>query len=223
MTKKVQNPETDILIESKGKVESFFDKYGSKLMWALVAITIIAVGIFIWRNYAESSQQERAAEANKERRELEMKASAEDFSIDYAETAAAYMAIANKYSDTAEGNLCYYDAAANYLRAGDLANAKAALAKFQNVEGDFGALINAQALVLAGDIAVEEGDFQTAAAKFEKALAACKNANIYGEAALKLGLTYEAMGNDAKAQQVYKAAAEKHASLVAKFAKYIKE
>ena len=47
MTKKVQNPETDILIESKGKVESFFDKYGSKLMWALVAITIIAVGIFI--------------------------------------------------------------------------------------------------------------------------------------------------------------------------------
>ena len=36
-------------------------------------------------------------------------------------------------------------------------------------------------------------------------------------------MTYEAMGNDAKAQQVYKAAAEKHASLVAKFAKYIKE
>ena len=45
MTKKVQNPETDIMIESKGKIESFFDKYGSKIMWGLLAVAVIGIGV----------------------------------------------------------------------------------------------------------------------------------------------------------------------------------
>ena len=66
-------------------------------------------------------------------------------------------------------------------------------------------------------------DTEQLAAKFEEALAASNNANIYGDNALKLGLTYEAMGDEAKAQKVYKNAVETHTVLAAKFSKYIKE
>jgi tetratricopeptide (TPR) repeat protein len=149
--------------------------------------------------------------------------SAESFSVDYATTADSYMAIAKEYEETAAGNTSYYMAASNYLYANDLANAKAAIEKFQEVEGEFGQHINAMALTLKGDIAVEEMDYQSAAAHFEKALAASTNSDIYGQNAMKLALVYEAMGDDAKAQQVYKTAIEKHSTLVAKFAKYIKE
>lgn len=228
MTKKAQTPETDILVESKGKIESFFDKYGNKLMWALVAITVIAVGIFIWSNI--SSQKAEAHEQEAQIKFFEVlnasgvtNNTADSFSVDYATTAESYMAIANEYVDTAAGNTSYFMAASSYLYAGDIANAKAAIAKFQDIEGNFGKHINAMALALKGDIAVEEKDYQSAAANFEQALAASHNADIYGSNAAKLGLVYEAMGDEAKAQEVYKAATAKYPTLANKFAKYIKE
>lgn len=228
MTKKVQTPETDIMVESKTKIESFFDKFGSKLMWGLVAVTVIAVGIFFFvnRNEKQNVADNAAARQNETAVVFEstnIMTGVTSFDIDYTATAEAYLAIANEYPETASGNMCYFLAASNYLYAGDLANAKAALAKLQNVEGELGAHINAMALTLAGDIAVEEGDYQTAAAKFEKALAASKNTDIYGDNALKLGLVYEAMGDEAQAQATYKKAVEAHAELKALFANYIKE
>jgi tetratricopeptide (TPR) repeat protein len=228
MTKKVQTPETDIMVESKTKIESFFDKYGSKVMWGLVAVSVIAVGIFFFINRSEKKEAAQNAAARQAATALvyqntNMMTGETSLDIDYAATAESYMAIANEYPETASGNMCYFLAASNYLYAGDLANAKAALAKLQNVEGDLGAHINAMALTLAGDIAVEENDYQTAAAKFEKALAASKNVDIYGDNTLKLGLVYEAMGDEAKAQATYKKAVETYPELKAVFANYIKE
>ena len=222
MTKKAHTPETDILIESKGKVESFFDKYGRKLMWGLVAITVVAVGIFVWYNISESKKAQAEMEATQKFSSVVLTAN-NSFDIDYVATAEAYMAIAKEYDETAAGNTSYFMAASNYLLANDLVNAKAAIEKFQDVEGDLGQHMNAMALTLKGDIAVEENDYQSAASYFEKALAASKNSDIYGQNAMKLGLVYEAMGDEAKAQNVYKTAIEKHSTLVAMFAKYIKE
>ena len=222
MTKKAHTPETDILIESKGKIESFFDKYGRKLMWGLVAITVVAVGIFVWYNISESKKAQAEMEATQKFSSVVLTAN-NSFDIDYVATAEAYMAIAKEYDETAAGNTSYFMAASNYLLANDLVNAKAAIEKFQDVEGDFGQHMNAMALTLKGDIAVEENDYQSAAAYFEKALAASNNSDIYGQNAMKLGLVYEAMGDEAKAQNVYKTAIEKHSTLVAMFAKYIKE
>lgn len=228
MTKRVQTPETDILIESKGKVESFFDKYGNKLMWGLVAVTIVAVGIFIWHNMSAKKSLAHEQEAQVKFFEVLNNSnvadnSAESFSVDYATTADSYMAIAKQYEDTAAGNTSYFMAASNYLNANDIANAKAALAKFEKVEGDFGKHINAMALALKGDIAVEEKDYQSAAANFEEALAASQNADIFGQNTYKLALVYEAMGEEAKAQKLYKDAVTKYPELAIKYGKYIKE
>ena len=88
MTKKVHTPETDILIESKGKMESFFDKYGSKLMWGLVAIAVIGIGVFFWLNYADGKNAKAEAAASVKHFEVLNDSNAtantaESFSIDY--------------------------------------------------------------------------------------------------------------------------------------------
>ena len=228
MTKKAHTPETDILVESKGKIESFFDKYGNKLMWGLVAVTVVAMGIFIWNNVAQKKAMALAEEAQIKFFEVlnnsgAASASADSFSVDYATTAESYMAIAKQYSETAVGNTSYFMAASAYLNAGDFANAKTAIEKFEEIEGDFGKHMNAMALTLKGDIAVEEKDYQTAAANFEKALAASANADIHGQNALKLGLVYEAMGDNAKAQKIYKDAVTKYPELAISLGRYILE
>ena len=222
MTKKAHTPETDILIESKGKVESFFDKYGRKLMWGLVAVTVVAVGIFIWYNISESNKAQAEMEATQKFSSVVLTAD-NSFDIDYAATAESYMAIAKQYSETAVGNTSYFMAASAYLNAGDFANAKTAIEKFEEIEGDFGKHMNAMALTLKGDIAVEEKDYQTAAANFEKALAASANADIHGQNALKLGLVYEAMGDNAKAQKIYKDAVTKYPELAISLGRFILE
>lgn len=228
MTKKSQTPETDILVESKGKIETFFDKFGSKVMWGLVAVTVIAVGIFIWNNYSDSKQEQLNIDA-----EAKFIATQNKYpfglTTNYTEAAEAYLAIANEYEEAAITPICYFVAASSYLQAystsldaTDLENAKAAIAKFTKVEGEFGKHINAMALTLEGDIAVEEKDYATAAERFESVLAASTNSDIYGMNAVKLGLTYEAQGKDAEAQEVYKKATEKYPVLEAKMKAYIK-
>lgn len=221
MAKKVQTPETDILVESKGKIETFFDKFGNKLMWGLVAVTVIAVGIFIWYNYSESKQEELNLNAQTEFIELQNQQMM-DIAADDATYAASYVAIAEKYEGATVVPMCYYMAGVLYLQAGDLDSAKANLDKVTEIEGDYGQLINATVLKLQGDIAVEQKDYQTAVSYFEDALEVSANADIYGDVAIKLGLTYEALGEGNKAQEVYEKAIEEYPSLQNVMAEFIK-
>lgn len=223
MTKKVQTPETDILVESKGKVESFFDKYGNKLMWALVAVTIIAVGIFVWHNYSEKKQLANEQEAQVALFGVITEYDLSALDVDYTVAAESYAALAAKYPEAAAGNVARFMSASAYLHAGELDAAKAAIAKYENAEGNYGKVINTMALTLKGDIAVEEADYQTAANYFAKALKSSSNLDLYASNALKLALVYEAMNDDAKAQEVYNATVAKYPELTTYFAKYIKE
>lgn len=219
MTKKMQTPETDIMVESKGKVESFFDKYGNKLMWALVAVTIIVVGVFVWKNQSEKAAVEAEQKAQAALFGVMVEYSAAD--VDNVAAAEAYAAVNNKYQDAAAGNIAAYMAASSYLQANELDKAKAAIAKYENTDGDFGKMINALALTMKGDIAVEEMDYKTAAANFVKALKASTTESLYMKNAKKLALVYEAMGDEANAQQVYKNAVKKYPENKS-FEKYIK-
>ena len=65
MTNKVQNPENDLMVETKGKLEIFFDKYGDKLLKAVIGIAIAAVVVFVAVSVIKSSSQknEQAAQA----------------------------------------------------------------------------------------------------------------------------------------------------------------
>jgi tetratricopeptide (TPR) repeat protein len=213
MANKVQNPETDIMVETKGKLELFFDNYGNKVLKALVGITLVAVAIFvvvgIMNNSAE--KKENAAQA------------ALTVALTTEAEVEAYVAIANDYAGTKAANTAVYMAGAEYLEAGDLENAKAYLAKYENAEGAAGEIINALVYTLRGDIAVEENDLQSAAELFTKALEASDDMYTAETATRKVALVYAAMGDAQKASEAYKALVAKYPELTISYAKYIAE
>lgn len=213
MANKVQMPENDLMVETKGKLELFFDKYGNKLLKGLLAVTLIAVAVFAWVSISSNSdlKRENAAQA------------ALTVALTTESDVAAFEAIVNEYEGTKAANTAAYLAGAEYLKAGDIANAKASLAKYADVEGAAGEVINALVYTLRGDVAVEENDLQTAADLYRKAIVANNEASSVEAATKKLALVLEAMGDKAAAMEAYKALVEKHPDLKAQYAKYIFE
>lgn len=213
MANKVQMPENDLMVETKGKLELFFDKYGSKLLKGLMCVTLIAVAIFAWVSISANSdlKRENAAQA------------ALTVALTTESDAAAFEAIVNEYEGSKAANTAAYIAGAEYLKAGDIANAKASLAKYADVEGAAGEVINALVYTLRGDVAVEENDLQTAADLYRKAIAANDEVSSVAAATRKLALVLEAMGDKAAAMEAYKALVEKYPDLKAQYAKYIFE
>jgi hypothetical protein len=59
MAKNVNTPETDVIIDAKGKLELLFEKYGKMLLIVLVVIGVAVGGYFIYKNYADKKEQER--------------------------------------------------------------------------------------------------------------------------------------------------------------------
>ena len=213
MANKVQNPETDIMVETKGKLETFFDNYGNKLLWGLTGIAAAAVVIFAIVSFTKNSTEnkEHAAQA------------ALTVALTTDAEVEAFVAVVDEYAGTKAANTAAYVAGAEYLKAGDLENAKAYLAKYENAEGGAGEIINALVLTLRGDIAVEENDLQSAAELFNAAIAASDDIATYEKNTHKLALVYHAMGETQKANEAYKALIAKYPELTVSYAKYIAE
>jgi len=213
MANKVQMPENDLMVETKGKLELFFDKYGNKLLWCLVGVTVVAVAIFAWVSISSNSElkNENAAQA------------ALTVALTTDGDVATFEAIVKEYNGTKAANTAAYLAGAEYLKAGDLANAKASLEKYNDVKGAAGEVINALVYTLRGDVAVEENDLQTAADLYRKAIAANKEQGNVEAATKKLALVLEAMGDKAAAMEAYKALVEMYPEVKAQYAKYIFE
>jgi TolA-binding protein len=213
MANKVQNPEHDLMVETKGKLETFFDNYGNKILWTLIGITITAVAVYLVLSFMNSSNQKKENTAQ----------AALTVALTTEADVAAYVAIVDEYAGTKAANTAAYMAGAEYLQAGDLENAKAYLAKYTNAEGAAGEIINALVYTLRGDIAVEENDLQSAAELFTKAMNASNDLYTAESATRKLALVYGAMGDAEKASEAYKALVAKFPELSATYAKYIAE
>jgi tetratricopeptide (TPR) repeat protein len=213
MANKVQNPENDIMVETKGKLETFFDNYGNKLLWALIAVAVAAVAIYLVVSIISSNNEKKENTAQ----------AALTVALTTEADVAAYVAIVDEYAGTKAANTAAYMAGAEYLQAGDLENAKAYLAKYTNAEGAAGEIINALVYTLRGDIAVEENDLQSAADLFNKAIEASDDEFTYENNARKLALVYGAMGDNDKVQEVYKNLIAKYPDLKMTYTKYLAE
>lgn len=194
MTNKVNHLENDIMVETKGKLELFFDKYGNKLLLGLGCVTALAIVFFLVSSIAENREAKREAQADAVLAvALNGEGAAED-----------YVAIVEEYGKTKAGNTASYLAGAAYLKAGDLENAKLYLEKYHDAKGAAGEILNTLVLVLRGDLAVEQNDLLSAEALYRKAMEASNDPVTYADAAEKLALVYQAMGEEAKAEQCYK-------------------
>ena len=209
MANNVKNAEADVMVEAKGKLELFFDKYGNKILWALVIVGIIVCGFFVFRSMAE-----RRAEAKNEAASVALAA---------AVTAEDFAAVVADFEGSDVANNAAYMAGAEYLKAGDLVNAKKYLEMYVNGEGAAAELINAQVYGLRGDIAVEENDLQSAVELFKKAASASDDSYSFITFNEKLALVYAAMGDEAASVECYKNIVKEYPATERQYQRFIKE
>lgn len=218
MANKVETPQQDVMIEAKGKLETFFEKRSKQILWGLLIIACVCVIFFFWRSRSES--RARVAEANAQ---VALVAAYDALELnDYAAAAAAAEQVISQYEDTDAANIAAYIAGASYVKIGDFDNARKYLAKYEAKEGAAAELINAMALGLQGDIAVEQEDLQAAAGFFAKAAAASTDPVTEPMFLRKLAAVYAAQGEQAKAAECYGKIAEKYPAQAASVEKYLK-
>ena len=213
MANKVQTPENDLMVETKGKLETFFDNYGNKILWTLIGITIAAVAVYLVLGIMNNSteKKENAAQA------------ALTVALTTEAEVEAYTAIVAEYEGTKAANTAAYMAGAEYLNAGDLENAKAYLAKYTDAEGAAGEVINSLVYTLRGDIAVEENDLQSAVELFKKAASASDDSYSFITFNEKLALVYAAMGDEAASVECYKNIVKEYPATERQYQRFIKE
>ena len=200
------------MVETKGKLELFFDKNGNKLLWALIIVGVALSAFFIFKNVRDGRnlvKEQAASEA----------VAAE---LNDANSVEGFDKIQADYKGTEAANSAAFLAAAAALQAGDIEKAEAELAAYVPAEGAAGEMLNAKVLGLKGDIAVEKNDMQTAAERFAEAAAASNDEHTFVTYTKKLALVYQAMGDEAKAQQCYKDIVAKYPAQERAMAKFIR-
>ena len=117
---------------------------------------------------------------------------------------AGFLQVIDKYGSTPEGNLAKHYAGICYLRMGDLQNALDYLKQYKASGEIPGTLVTAQNLGLQGDVLSQQGNYKEAVALYEKAVKASDNVLTAPYYLKKAGLTYEKLGDNAKALAAYK-------------------
>lgn len=206
MANKVNTPNTDVVVEAKGKLEVLFEKYGKAILWILVVVGIALGGYFIYNSYAEGQEQERLTQAETD---LTTKVV-----VEYDAESVATVADNSEHAGTPSANLANFLAAGRFLAEGDMESAKAYIAKFEDYqEGTLGAMINAAAYGLRGDIAVQEGDMNAAIENFKAAVNASDDKHSFITYNEKLSRVYSHIGNGEAAMQCYKDIVAKYPDL----------
>ena len=199
--------------EALSKTELWIENNQKTLWIILIVLLVIAFGIFGITKYNQKRNQAAMNQIFPQEISFEEQAAqAVDFASYYVENenyAAALngdeehlglLDIVDKYGSTKSGKLAAYYAGLSYLKQGDYNNAITYLKKYTNDDK----VLAPSALGLIGDCYRQLGDQQNAVSYYEKA--AKKNANEFTSPAylVKLGMTYEIMGNNAKALEAYK-------------------
>ena len=196
--------EQETLGEAMNKTELFFERNGRTMSYVFLGLLVLAALVFGYRSLI---LQPRATKAAEMIAEAQNRFEGENPDFETAllgdDNAAGFLDVIEKYGSTPSGNLAKHYAGICYLRTGDLENAAKYLAKFSQLKGIPGELINAQNYGLQGDIAVEQQDYARAVKFYEKAVKAADN-NLTAPMYLrKAGLAEQAQGNEQKAAAFY--------------------
>ena len=198
--------------EALSKTELWIEN-NQKTLWTIL-IAVLVLGLIIWGVSTRNQKRNQTAMNQSFPQEIafeEQAAQAIDFASYYMENEKyatalngdgnkpGFIDIVNEYGSTKAGKLAAYYAGVCYMKQGDYNKAIEYLKKYTNDDKVLAPL----SLGLIGDCYLELGDKQNAVSYYEKA--AHKNANDFTTPMFlsKLGMTYEIMGNNAKALETY--------------------
>lgn len=198
---KVLNPEEETLGSAMSKTEAFFEENASKVMYTLLVLLVLAAAIFGYKKLISEPRIEKAA-AMLADAQYRFESTTPDFELALYgdENGAGFLDVIDQYGSTPAGNLAKHYAGICYLRLGELDKAAEYLAKYSQVRGIPGAVINAQNLGLQGDVAVDKGNYAAAVKFYDKAVAAADNNYTAPLYLRKAALALRAEGKNAEAK-----------------------
>jgi TolA-binding protein len=215
MAKEVVNPQEEILDNAQVQTENFFEKNSKMVVVAIVVIFVLAAAIFGYKKLIVEPRLNDAQEMLYEAQyRFEQQNADFALALNGDENVPGFAQVIEKYGNTPAGNLATVYAAACALRLGDFDAAEGYLAKYSNVKGATGELVNAMAVGIRGEIAVEKGDYAGAAAIFEKAANVSDNNYSAPLYLRKAAMAYAAVGNAAKAQECLQTINDKYPSSI---------
>ncbi len=205
MSKEVATPKQEEILETaQEQTENFFEKNSKTMVIALVAIFILAAAVFGYKKLVVEPRMNKAQEMLFEAQyRFEGQNADYDLALNGDQNAPGFAEVADKYGNTPAGNLANLYAAACAMRLGDMPKAEKYIGKYSNVKGVPGAMVNAMAAGIKGDIAVENGEYAKAATLFEKAAKMSDNDFTAPMYLRKAALAFNAAGNEAKAKECF--------------------
>lgn len=204
MAKEVMTPQEELLESAQSQTEIFIEKNSKMVGIAIVVIFAIAIAVFGYKKVISEPRLNKAQELLYQA-QYNFEQTTPDYTIalNGDENTPGFAEVAEQYGNTPAGNLAKMYAAACALRLGDFDAAENYINGFKSVKGVPGEMVNAMAIGIKGEIAVEKDDFAKAASLFEKAANESKNDFSAPMYLRKAALAYSAAGNEAKAQQCY--------------------
>ena len=189
--------------EKVNKVEEFYNANKKTLWTVFCAVVVLALLILAWQQFivkpkaAEAAAQMYPAEQTFASGEYELALNGDGNVYGFAEVIDQYGRRAPKaapfYAGVCELQLGNYDSALSYLK------------KYKGKD----AILAARAIACQGDALVGLGEYDKAAATFERA--AAKADNVFAAAyLLKAGVAYEELGKADKALSLYKTIKDKY-------------
>ena len=197
-------PQEELLESAQSQTEIFIEKNSKMVGIAIVVIFAIAIAVFGYKKVISEPRLNKAQELLYQA-QYNFEQTTPDYTIalNGDENTPGFAEVAEQYGNTPAGNLAKMYAAACALRLGDFDAAENYINGFKSVKGVPGEMVNAMAIGIKGEIAVEKDDFAKAASLFEKAANESKNEFSAPMYLRKAALAYSAAGNEAKAQQCY--------------------
>jgi tetratricopeptide (TPR) repeat protein len=199
--------------EALSKTELWIEN-NQKILWIiLIALLVIAFAIYGITNYNKKRNETAKNLSFPQEINFEQQASqAVDFASYYMENEKyatalngdgekpGFLDIVKDYGSTKAGKLAAYYAGVCYLKQGNYNEAIEYLKKYTNDDK----VLAPMSLGLIGDCYLQLGDQQNAVSYYEKATKKSPNEFTTPMFLVKLGMTYEIMGNNAKALEAYK-------------------
>ena len=213
MAKEVVTPQDEMLASAQTQGENFFEKNSKMVVVAIVVIFVLAAAIFGYKKVIVEPRNVKGQEMLFEA-QYQFESQTADFALalNGDENTPGFAQVVEQYGNTPAGNLARMYAASCALRLGDFDQAQKYINSYKNVKGVPGAIINAMAAGIKGEIAVEKGDNAGAAKLFEQAAKPNENDFTTPMYLRKAALAYRAAGDAAKADALLKVIAEEYPS-----------
>ena len=184
--------------EALSKTEQWIED-NQKLLWTiLIAVLVVAFGVFGVTKYMNKRNATASAQIFKAQQYFESEQYENALNGDGNNV--GFLDIISDYGSTKTGKLAHYYAGISYMKLGNYQDAIEHLKKYTSNDQ----ILAPMALGAIGDCYMELGDNQNAVSYY--AQAARKNPNDFTSPMflVKEGMTYEIMGNNGKALEAYK-------------------